>query len=211
MLSYYREPAWERADRIAREQAAHEAIGAWFALHMRPVTVTSRDAINLGLDPDRTERWPVREGFMDRVNTWCSWGRDRCATHADEAEHLKVDRVALGVNDWDADCDWHPKVCYPVYAARTDIPMEHPFYEGTGKNPNVEFHYGAPGRFELQAMVPEALARLVYRCLESATRPCGDCTRCHLNAFYHRFCKGKPLDAIATIDDKVERKCRIGR
>ncbi len=211
VLSYYREPAWERPDRIKREQACHEAIGAWFNLNMRTVEVVSRDQIDLGLDPDRTERYPVRDGFMEQVPVWGTWGRDRYATHADEAIRVEADRVALGCNAWDTDADWHWSVWFPVYAARTDIPMVLPFHRDNGADPNREPHGDAIGRFALQAMVPKALAQLVYACLESPTRPCGECNRCTLNAFYHRFCKSKPLGVIAQIDDIVERKCQIGR
>ncbi len=60
VLSCYREPARELPERIAREQAASEAVADWLSRNVRPVRHVSRDALRLDLDAGA--EYPIRDG-----------------------------------------------------------------------------------------------------------------------------------------------------
>ncbi len=216
VLSYYREPARELPERIAREQAASEAVADWLSRNVRPVRHVSRDALRLDLDAGA--EYPIRggrgwEGVCDP--TFGPWGLDRYATHADEAERHRADRVMLGITSWDTADDMHRMYWYPVYRARTAVPMELPFFpgweDGAQWPPSRDDPFGpVAGRFMLQALLPPGLEALTWRCTVAA-EPCGRCPRCRLNAFFERFCRGRPADGIARIDDALERHRGAGR
>ena len=208
VLVYYREDRWDDHPSILkREEKAHIAIARWLTKNVRSCTALVRDTVDIKLDRDA--RYEVRKGFMlVHDTTFGGWGIERYAMHAAEAERLKADRIVLGINTWDTDTDFHPMYWLPVYRKRTSIPLELPFFE----DPHDHWHEGPGlGRFEVQSFLPDDLFKRTTRCREKGGRPCGECQRCRINAFYDRHCRGKTRREIRAIDRKIEKRYCLGR